>query len=271
MNIPAQIKQRVERKLRQGIEVIEKHYKCKLNMPKISYKLGGVTAGRAYADQWMVKFNPVLLNENSDDFIARTVPHELAHLACHKIYPEAYNLGADDEAEGMFRMLRAMGRGRRLRRPKRDIHGYRWQEIMRVLGVADITRCHSYDVTNSARKKAGSHEYRCTGCSKTLTLGAKRHAREQRKPGTFWHGGCGRARLELVTNAAPTPVAKITAPKTPEAGTKLAQAYALYKAWQHRYNRQEMIAVFRNEIGMTTAGASTYVYQCQRLYNAGVL
>lgn len=277
MNVPAQVKQRVESKLRQNIAKIKSHYKIDLNMPTVSYSLRGGTAGRANYIRWHVELNPVLLMENLEDFLARTVPHELAHLACHRIYPEAYDpFHNNDEAAGILRMMR--NAGRRVRRPKREVHGPRWKEIMRVLG-APATRCHTYDVTNVKRRKS-RHEYRCTGCGAVITAGPKIHKQIQRDPTSRWHSGCRGARLELVSSAAPVrpkaapkPARKTSAPRVriPVRGTKIYQAYQLYKQWHNRYDRKGMIAVFRNEIGMTEAGASTYVYQCQKLYQQGVV
>lgn len=270
MKVSAQIKQQVETKLREGIATIQKHYGCKLDMPTILYTKGGGTAGVANYCNWTVNYNPVLLIENTDEFLARTVPHELAHLACDKIYPEAHQSNNDNYREAYA----GDGTGyrfhpTRFRRAKRELHGSHWQEIMHVIGVKDVSRCHSYDVTNVKRKKA-RYQYKCAGCATVVSCGPKIHKQLQRDPKSRWHGGCKGYRLVLVTQQTPAKL-KVNTPKKPEAGTKIAKAYALYKQWHGRYDRQGMIAVLMHEVGMTEAGASTYVYQCQKLYAAGVL
>jgi len=264
MKISAQIKQRIETKLREGIATIERHYKCKLEMPRILYNLGGGTAGRASYTEWYIQLNPILLMENLEDFIVRTVPHELAHLATDRIYPEAHNRGENDEAAGMFRMM-AM-RGRRFRRPKRELHGTRWQEIMRVLGVSDVTRCHQYDVSNVSRRKA-RHQYKCSGCGTVLTCGPKVHKQLLAKPDSRWHTSCRGSRLVLVGAQPKAPVVTVMAtPVQPTAGTKQARAHTIYQALKNQYDRDGIIARFKRDLNMTPAGASTYYYNCQKMF-----
>ena len=260
MKVTAQIKQRIEAKLREGLTTVENHYHRKLAMPRVTYELRGGTAGRADYIAWEVKINAVLLMENVDDFIINTVPHELAHLVTDKIYPEAHKTAV------VYR------RGR-LRRTKREVHGTRWQEIMRVLGAPDASRCHQYDVTNVKRRKAG-YQYRCTGCDKTVHLGPKRHARLQRDPQAIWHRGCKSSPLVLVGHQAAQPApayVKRTPGTRPTTGqTKQVRAYALYQELKHQYDRDGIIARFKRDLAMTQAGASTYYYNCQKMANQGV-
>lgn len=264
MKIPAQIKQRVETKLRECIDIVEKHYKVKLDMPKVTYTKGGGVAGTASYTTWTIDLNPVLLMENTDDFMKRTVPHELAHLACDKIYPEAHNRGFNDEAAGMLRMLSIRGHGR-YRRPKRDIHGSRWQSIMRVLG-ADPSRCHSYDVTNVKRRKA-RFDYKCSKCGTAMSVGPKIHKQIQRDASSRWHRSCRGHPLVLV-GAQPkvTPVTLPTrTPVQPGVGTKQQRAFAIYQSLKNQYDRTAIITRFMRDLGMTKAGASTYYYNCQKV------
>ena len=115
MHVTTEVKSRVVAKLAEGIALIRAHYGVSLTMPVIKYSKRGTTAGTAEIRSWAVNFNAGLLMENVEDFIACTVPHELAHLAVERIYPEAH---------------RPQRVGRRL---KRDFHGADWQEVMRVL------------------------------------------------------------------------------------------------------------------------------------------
>lgn len=54
------------------------------------------------------------------------------------------------------------------------------------------------------------------------------------------------------------------APKQVKAGTKLEQAVAIFKANQ-KATRQELIAAFVKQLGMTPAGASTYANQVKKV------
>lgn len=91
-----------------------------LNMPafRVEFSLKGTTAGMAYIGQKVIKYNPTLLRENPEAFLARTVGHEVVHHAAYAKY--------GNEISG---------------------HGEEWKRMMRKLGLPD-TRCHSYDTSN---------------------------------------------------------------------------------------------------------------------------
>jgi hypothetical protein len=141
-----------------------------------------------------------------------------------------------------------------------------------VLGMTQVTRCHQYDVTNVKRKKA-RYQYRCTGCQTVLNCGPKIHKQLQLRPDSRWHNGCKGSRLQLVGHTPPqgpkVPVSMVTQPQgtrvpSPRGtGTKLERAKALYQA-NPGLDRQGLIALFMRDLGMTKAGASTYVYTCQK-------
>ena len=124
-------------------------------MPSVIYKKRGKTAGTACDEDYEIDLNSVLLMENVDAFLARTVPHEFGHLVDGIVNP-----------------------GTRSGRGKRSIHGPTWKTIMRMLG-GPTSRCHTYDVTNSRikRKPKPKHVYTCACGSPaaTMKLGAKRH------------------------------------------------------------------------------------------------
>lgn len=92
--------------------------------PTIRYDLEGRTAGRAFCSPTnpYIRLNWSLLEQNKNDFINRTVPHEVAHIIAYKAYGNAISA-----------------------------HGEIWQLVCRQLGMSDVTRCHSYK-TELARK-----------------------------------------------------------------------------------------------------------------------
>ena len=63
----------------------------KLPMPTCSFDLRGATAGRANSRTGHVQLNAVLFLENVDAFIARTIPHEVAHLVARKLHRARIN------------------------------------------------------------------------------------------------------------------------------------------------------------------------------------
>jgi SprT protein len=115
------------------VEQIELAYKIaqdKLGLvspfPTIRWDLRGLCAGRAYYRENLIRLNPVLLQDNVEQFIERTPMHEAAHLLAFRKH--GGNI---------------------------DPHGAEWRRVMWALG-RPATRCHNYDVSTitGARPKS---------------------------------------------------------------------------------------------------------------------
>lgn len=273
-----ELKDRVVEKLQQGISILERHYSVHIDFPDVKYNVVGTTAGYARFKDWLIRLNPTLLVNQPDKFIERTVPHELAHLVCNLVYPEAHE-------------RKKIGT-----RWKRDVHGEKWQEIMTVLGVEDIARCHQYDVAEAAihARTKTKYEYRCVNvnCAHTYVIGPKVHAHIQDGNKKNYHCAKCKSSIKLHTEYGKlsyTAIAQIrrgeaevedfkqpevkTASqklKRPTPGSKLYDCWMLYNNYLSR-SRSYMIDVFVNEAGCTYKGASTYYSTCKRLYEAGVI
>ncbi|NBC12078.1 MAG: hypothetical protein GVY09_01800 [Gammaproteobacteria bacterium] len=110
--------------------------------PRIVFDLRGRSAGqfrvdsRGYAS---IRYNPALLARHEVDFLAQTVPHEVAHY------------------------LAFLRFGRRIRP-----HGPQWQQLMRDLG-ADPRRCHDFDVSGLTARRVRRHPYHCRCGEHALT------------------------------------------------------------------------------------------------------
>lgn len=141
---------RVENKVLETYLKAQDIFKKSFELPRLDFEtLRTGTAGQAFPHKNLIKFNPILLSENVDSFIERTVPHEVAHLLTKLLYPLA-----------------------------KQHHGPEWRYVMQMLGIQgdNLTRCHDYDVTNT-RKNKKSYEYVCD-CS-TFKLSLTRHRRIQ--------------------------------------------------------------------------------------------
>lgn len=160
--VEQEIKERVHQKIAECIQLANARFGQTFNMPIVQFTVRGTRGG--YCQGVYVNFNPVLLRENTETFIATTVPHEVAHYI------------------------------QRLEYPKSKSHGQEWKYIMRVFRV-EPKRCHNYDVSNARvrrrwkmqgvpaycgcrvhsitlRKANKVHAYRCKFCKVTLTLNA---------------------------------------------------------------------------------------------------
>lgn len=264
MHLTNELRSRVANKLADCLKLAEAKYGQKFAMPHVSYDLRGATAGKASCPTWSIKLNGQLLAENADDFIARTVPHELAHLITDRVYPEAHR--------GRGITFTSTGK---VRRAKREVHGPRWQSVALALGMEDVTRCHTYDTTNTRVVKSNGRqiEWLCP-CGHKLMLTPKMSAELLQKPGSRWHRGCKGRNLVLVDKSvlpegrvhtptvyrAPAPVhaQKPAAPvAVPNGASKIETCRALFKA-NPTLSRQEMIGLFVNKANCTPAGAGTY-------------
>ena len=263
MQVTTEIKQRVNAKIQEGIAIAKAAYNVDVQMPKIVYDKRGTTAGTANYRTWTLNFNAVLLTENVEAFIARTVPHELAHLVNDLVYPEAHATE-----------IKWTGRG--YKRTKRDVHGDTWQSIMRTLG-ASPKRCHSYDVSNAKMEKnITKYQYKCSKCGGVVECGAKVHKKIQQGY-TYTHNGCGRnSKLVAIGQVVMNNITKLpvsVAPRTVPApapkvnvggGSKLDRCKSLYALHGALKTRKEMIDLFVSLCDCTPLGASTYYATCKK-------
>lgn len=121
-----ELRKKVEAKVKSTLEIAEKEYNQKFEMPEIRYDIKNTHGGMAYYNAWLIRLNLILLVENEEEFINQTVPHEVAHLI---------NLKVNKPAAGKKRLMP---------------HGKEWQAVMKVLGVP-AKRCHTYDCTSIDR------------------------------------------------------------------------------------------------------------------------
>jgi SprT protein len=108
----------------------------------VRFDLRGRSAGQARLGSpgpALIRYNPALLRANPDDFLASTVPHEVAHLIAFARH------------------------GTRIRP-----HGAEWVAIMRHMG-AEPKRCHAYDVSGLAIRRLRELDYHCNCRDHRLT------------------------------------------------------------------------------------------------------
>lgn len=124
------------------------YYKISPKPLTIDFDLNGRTAGMAYSNTNRIRYNLELAYVNQDDFIKRTVPHEVAHLIAESRHP--YRVG----------------------------HGLEWKLVMMAFGLP-ATRCHTYDVMSMEVKTRQYFKYTCP-CSTNHTVGLNLHKKLQR-------------------------------------------------------------------------------------------
>lgn len=242
MHVTQDVKNRVEREVKRCIGIAEQHYNRTFTMPCIKYNVRGQVAGYAHSSQNTVDFNSTLLMENVDDFIARTVPHEVAHIVDYAVY------------------------GLQLRGRKRSVHGPTWKRVMHLFG-ADPSRCHSYDTSNSQVSRKARFKYQCSVCGEVLNVGPKVHHKIQMGY-HYWHTGrgCGKnSKLEFVGTNNPQPIAAQTNKKSkPKGGSTLEKVNDYLSLHQNTFSRQpskDIIWSLAKDLGIKRTTATTYFYK----------
>jgi SprT protein len=148
--------QKVEQCIRHASSCFEQSFKS----PKISFNQRGKIAGCARLQTNELRFNPVLLCDNIDDFLEEVVPHEVCHLLAYKLFGKV--------------------------RP----HGKEWQSLMiKLFGLKGQTY-HQMDVT---KVKGKTFNYQCE-CG-PIELGIRRHNKVVKGKQTYI---CSKCRSPLI-------------------------------------------------------------------------
>lgn len=174
--VPAALRLRARETVARYLVRARQLYRRGFPMPTVSFDLRGTTAGQAYSQRNHVRLNAVLYQENVDDFIADTIPHEVAHLIARQLH------------QGI------------------QPHGPEWQAVMRDFGI-EPKRTHSYDTKNARTTRM--FPYRCD--CRDHELSAARH-NKARRGAVYRCKACGGALRFQGAARAPTPVVRPLSP-----------------------------------------------------------
>ncbi|MCG9745194.1 SprT family zinc-dependent metalloprotease [Shewanella sp. Isolate8] len=114
--------------------------------PEVNFKLRGKSAGTAHLQLNKLRFNPVLLEENPEEFVDQVVPHEICHLLAYRLFGRV--------------------------KP----HGKEWQALMINLYGLTPRTTHSL---NTASVAGQTFDYACR-CG-VVPLSIRRHNKVQRQ------------------------------------------------------------------------------------------
>jgi SprT protein len=125
----------------------EIHFQRCFERAQLAFNLRGMAAAVAYPTRNAIRINLRLLNQNAEDFLLNTVPHEVSHLIAYRVHGQGI-----------------------------APHGVEWAAIMREVYGLKPLRCHNYDVRPSLTT---AYQYRC-GCDAGHMFTTRRHNNAQR-------------------------------------------------------------------------------------------
>ena len=108
--------------------------------PDYLFNQYGKSAGTAHLQRNIIKFNPVLYNQNKTTFVDQVVAHEVAHLITYQHYGKV--------------------------KP----HGKEWQHVMENVFHCPASTTHSLDIKDVI---GNQYQYRCACTTHQLTI--RRH------------------------------------------------------------------------------------------------
>jgi SprT protein len=139
---PGPLQERVRERTLELLAEASSWLRMPLPEPSIRFDLRGRAAGQArvgHRTRTVIRYNPVLLRDNPDDFLDSTVPHEVAHVVAFARHGAGI-------------------------RP----HGPEWIAIMQHLGAAP-RRCHDYDIAGLKTRTFRELDYHCACRGHRLT------------------------------------------------------------------------------------------------------
>lgn len=125
----------------------EIHFQRRFERAQLAFNLRGMAAAVAYPARNAIRINRRLLEQNAEDFLLNTVPHEVSHLIAYRVHGQGI-----------------------------APHGVEWAAIMREVYGLEPLRCHHYDVRASLKT---AYFYRC-GCDAGHTFTTRRHNNARR-------------------------------------------------------------------------------------------
>lgn len=151
------LKMQVQRQLKRDLAKANHYFNKQFPEPQVSYQLRGAKAGVAYLQQNEIRLNPILLQENRQQFIQEVVPHELAHLLVFQQFGQV------------------------------SPHGKEWQMMMEQVLNVPANTYHCFDIRNVRQH----FSYQC-GCQ-THLLTIRRHNAIQAGKQRYICKKCGEA------------------------------------------------------------------------------
>lgn len=150
------LQQAAMHRLRGDLAQANQHLATCYPLPTLNLRQRGTSAGTAWPQQWEIRLNAVLLQENGQAFIDEVIPHELAHLL----------------------VFRQFGRV--------APHGKEWRWMMEQVLCVPACRTHRFEIKTVRGK---TYPYRCS--CQLHRLSQRRHNKVMRHESEYRCRQCG--------------------------------------------------------------------------------
>lgn len=153
------LQQQILNKVESDYQHAERHFSRPFPRPVVQFSLRGKSAGTAHLQTNRLRFNPVLLAENPQVFLAEVVPHEISHLLCYQLFGRVKPHGKEWQSimVSTFNVV-----------PKTthqlNIQSVSGQQFDYFCGCGNTT----LSIRRHNRVVRGQTQYRCRRCQQTL-------------------------------------------------------------------------------------------------------
>jgi SprT protein len=153
--------QLVIQKVEQCIDHASCYFKQNFRLPIINFSQRGKIAGCARLQINELRFNPILLADNVDEFLEVVVPHEVCHLLAYRLFGKVRPHGKEWQSL-MLKLFDLKGQA------------YHQMDVAKVTGKSFDYQCKCGPIELTIRRHnkvvKGQQTYICRKCKSPLTV-----------------------------------------------------------------------------------------------------
>lgn len=158
MKLDDSLFQQVQDKVTECLTLAARHTGREFDPPQVRFNQRGRIAGSAWLERWELRFNPVLLADNAEAFLAEIVPHEVAHLVAFALHGKVKPHGREWQSI----MTNVFGLEPRTR------HKLNTEKASPVFTYQCSCRIHKLSLRRHNSVRRGQKRYQCIHCNQPL-------------------------------------------------------------------------------------------------------
>ncbi len=158
MKLDDSLFQQIQNRVTECLALAERYTGRPFDPPLVRFNQRGRIAGSAWLEQWELRFNPVLLADNPQNFLTEIVPHEVAHLVAFALHGKVKPHGREWQAI----MVDVFGLEPRTR------HRLNTEKVAPVFRYDCGCRIHKLSLRRHNSVRRGKKRYQCLHCGQPL-------------------------------------------------------------------------------------------------------